>query len=385
MMSTKRNHFLKLILAILAGVSCVRGEAKLQEFDSPYYEIWTDLPVDAAREAALRMTKMADEYRNRTRDFSGTIHGKMPFYLYAHDEDYLEFVPLKDSAGYFDGKNLVAKASHLDDRTWHTVQHEGFHQFARGTIRGTLPTWANEGLAEYFGEAVFTGDGFVAGVIPQWRLQRMRQTIKSNGFMSIDRIMNLSHEEWNQKLTTANYDEGWSMVQFLAHGENGKYQRAFVNFVGELNNTKDPQSAWADCFGSGDGFEQQWKAYWTGLPDAPSLDLYAQAEVQTYTSFLARATAMKQTFATFADFQTAAKQKKLQMNPNDWLPDSLLQAAMERQKDFDKLGCTFAIETVKGDRNPHVTCKLPGGQIITSKFIIRGDHVASVTATTSKK
>jgi hypothetical protein len=35
---------------------------------------------------------------------------------------------------------------------WHVVQHEGFHQFVAQVIRGDMPIWANEGLAEYFGE-----------------------------------------------------------------------------------------------------------------------------------------------------------------------------------------------------------------------------------------
>ena len=33
-----------------------------------------------------------------------------------------------------------------------------------------MPTWLNEGLAEYFGEGIFTGDGFVTGVISPERL-----------------------------------------------------------------------------------------------------------------------------------------------------------------------------------------------------------------------
>ena len=28
-----------------------------------------------------------------------------------------------------------------------------------------------------------------------------------------------------------NYDQAWTMVQFLAHAENGKYQGAFVKFM----------------------------------------------------------------------------------------------------------------------------------------------------------
>ena len=52
---------------------------------------------------------------------------------------------------------MAFAGEHITAYTWHTVQHEGFHQFAHAVIGGDIPTWLNEGLAEYFGEALFTG------------------------------------------------------------------------------------------------------------------------------------------------------------------------------------------------------------------------------------
>ena len=55
------------------------GTAGLKQYQSPYYVIHTDLPDDEAKEAVIRMTKMAEEYRDRTRDFSGVIRSRLPF------------------------------------------------------------------------------------------------------------------------------------------------------------------------------------------------------------------------------------------------------------------------------------------------------------------
>src|SRR5262249_6657014 len=132
--------------------------------------------------------------------------------------------------------------------TWHTIQHEGFHQFARAVIGGELPIWVNEGLAEYFGEGVFTGDGMVTGVIPQDRLERVRDLINSKRFKGMKEMMLLPHSEWNKKLKMENYDQAWSMVQFLAHGENGKYQRAFGGFMRSLSTGHQWQQAWQANF-----------------------------------------------------------------------------------------------------------------------------------------
>ena len=97
----------------------------------------TDLAADDAREAWIRMTKMAEEYYARTREFSRAIPGRMPFYLFKDERDYYEAGGLPGSAGVFNGKALLAIAGEKTDaETWHVVQHEGFHQFADAVIGG---------------------------------------------------------------------------------------------------------------------------------------------------------------------------------------------------------------------------------------------------------
>ena len=142
----------------------------MHAIETQFYTIHTDLADLPAREASIRITKMADEYERRTRGFGGRIDQKLPFYLYQNPDDYYAAGGPKGTSGIFDGSRLMAVAGEkLTGLTWQTIQHEGFHQFARTLIQDDLPPWLNEGLAEYFGEAIFTGDGYVVGVIPPWR------------------------------------------------------------------------------------------------------------------------------------------------------------------------------------------------------------------------
>src|SRR4051794_1607855 len=60
----------------------------MPEYKTQYYLIRTDVDADALREAELRMTKMSEEYTNRTRDFSVAVPGQFPFYLFKHEDDY---------------------------------------------------------------------------------------------------------------------------------------------------------------------------------------------------------------------------------------------------------------------------------------------------------
>src|SRR5947208_3833085 len=113
---------------------------------------------------------------------------------------------------------------------------------------------------------------------------------------SVKQMMLVTLREWNSLLSGTNYDMAWSMVHFLAHAENGKYQGAFANFLVLVGKGNPWDRAWNMAFGSAEGFEEKWKDYWLKMPEDPTLDLYVKAVVSTYTSFLGRVYTQKQTF-----------------------------------------------------------------------------------------
>jgi len=345
-----------------------------KNYDTRYYVIQTDLTGDDVRETAVRMTKMAEEYHARTIDFSGVISQRLPFMLFTRKQDYYAAGGMPKSAGVFDGSKLMAIAGdNLTGRTWHVVQHEGFHQFAHAVIRGDLPIWVNEGLAEYFGEAVFTGDSFIVGVIPHSRMMRIKAEMKEAGaFMRVSRMMSLSHEDWNSQMTINNYDQAWSMVHFLAHGEDGKYQKAFSGYMRDIGRGVQSQKAWQQNFGDADGFEERWRDFWTKLPANPTLNLYLRADVATLTSFLARATAQKQSFDTFKEFADAISAKEIKQNDADWIPPALSVDAIALTRKIGK----WSLEKVV--KQPVVAMELDDGTRFTGSFQLRGSRVDRV-------
>lgn len=367
------------LLLLLSACGLARGQ-QLTSYQTQYYTIHSDLPEERVREARVRMTRMAAEYVARTRGFSGVINGRMPFYLYGSEEAYRAAGGVPGSAGLYNQRELLVLAQDMGPRMWHTVQHEGFHQFAHQVIRGELPMWLGEGLAEYFGEAVFTGDGFISGVIPQWRLKRIRETFTANKFRSLPRIMAISRDDWNSELAIINYDQAWSMVHFLAHGEDGKYQKALGAFISLIGDNRPWEQAWRNTFGDIRGFEQKWKEYWTNLPDNPTLELYARANVATLNSFVARALTQQQRFADFAGFQQAAADGTLKSHPQDWLPPALLKQAIDQNKIFTGQGYTYALTTRRGQQVPQLICTTPDGRQIVGQFTLRNGRVANSSA-----
>ena len=357
----------------------------LVTYDSKYYTVHTDVGDQGAREAILRMSRMADEYRDRTRGFSGTIKGKFPFYLYTNAADYYAAGGMPGTAGVFagssdgTGKLMAIAGRNLTADTWHTVQHEGFHQFAHAVIGGHIPTWLNEGLAEYFGEGVYTGDGFVVGVIPPWRLQRLQGEIRDDQLKDVRAIMVVTGDQWARELNIRNYDQAWSMVHFLVHADDGRYAPALSQCIREISAGKTFETAWADSIGSTDGFQEKWKAYWLAQPRNPTAALYRRATVATLTSFLARATAQRQSFADVKAFATAAAAEDgLKMSPDDWLPRSLLTDALRAgQLDDDKTLPKWELKPAP-NRQPTLSVTTVDGTRLTGWFTLAGSHVAAV-------
>ena len=59
-----------------------------------------------------------------------------------------------------------------------TLQHEAFHQFAHETFGPNVPVWLDEGLAQVFEEAVWTGNGFVVGQVPPRRVRQLSLRVR---------------------------------------------------------------------------------------------------------------------------------------------------------------------------------------------------------------
>ncbi len=356
--------------------------ARLRTFETPHYIIHTDLPDADIREADLRTTRMFEEYQRRTAGFSGQVTTKFPFYLFKNPADYYAAGAIPESDGVFMrdqyGSRLMAIASdHVTDRTWHIVQHEGFHQFASNVIHGELPIWVNEGLAEYFGEARWTGDSFVSGLIPPMRLKEVNIAILRKTFKPFATMMNMTHEEWGSHLDYANYTQAWAMIHFLGHADNGRYQKPFIAFLNNINRGVAPTDAWNSIFGNDtQAFQNRFEKWWLALPPNPTRSEYLRAAVLTLTSYLARATLQKQSFADVPSFVHDIKLPDLHTSRDIWLPPKLFT---DTSPITEKIG-TWSLESPKAQL-PKLTLTDNDGTTYTGTFTLGFNRIAQVTVT----
>lgn len=379
---------LLLTAAVQAGVTypLPKLPPDMKRVEGQFHLLIHDLSDLEGAEVITRMEAMVREYQKRTRDFAGRIQGKMPFILFRNENDYHAAGGMEGTAGVFNGEQLMAVAGRgLTAGTWRTIQHEGFHQFASNVIGGELPTWVNEGLAEYFGEGVYTGDGFVTGGIPAFRLKRVQESIADKQFKSIDGMMRLSHEKWNAEMKSENYDQAWAMVQFLAHADDGKYQKAFSTFMISLSRRQPWARAWDEAFGSAEGFEQRWNKWWNEQQGNCTPDVYAEAATRMLANYAARSISQKQAVSDVDALLKTIDDGTIKSAPGDVLPPGLAKDCVSLTAAVRKIGGSFALEfAAKGATTVPlaVTCTMPDGKIIRATTPTRGPRAVVPVVTT---
>lgn len=272
------------IVAASIAPTARTAQAAPSVFESRHYKITTDADAALARQIAAHMDAVYAEYSRRFSDFRAGAVAKYPLHVYARRDDYLSFLRSHGingagSGGMFfrTGAGFSALATFLedqsDDRLYHTLRHEGFHQFAANKIGGDLPVWCNEGLAEYFGEAVMIRTGPKAdqqnlrcGQVPVTKLATLQALVKAEEHLPFDKLIGMSHAEWGNRVKTGaagmQYDQSWSIVHFLVSGD-AKYQRPFINYLMLVSKGTASREAFARSFGASDtrAFENAWKKW----------------------------------------------------------------------------------------------------------------------------
>lgn len=328
----------RVCLAVLLSLAFVPNEADgqsrrrgravqrevLREIDTASYRLYTDVDESELRGVVQRLEAMAQEYQRRTAELSGRADDRrLPFYLYRDIGKYHQAGGDAGTAGFFDGERLLAYiGERADSGAWSTIQHEAFHQFLAAKLGHELPIWLNEGLAEYFAEARFTGDAFISGLTPPWRVKRVQERIRSGSLPLIADLVMIPHDQWNEAKQIGFYDMAWSVVHFLAHTEGGAGQGRLVALIREGARGGNPLKALEEQIGPVGAVQQAWERYWLEMDVEKTWDAFAEVAVQTVCSFYWRALAAGEKPKDLRELMAVARQGRMGGEP---LPAELLE------------------------------------------------------------
>jgi len=277
------------LLALTASQAPPRADAEdaradmpgLRVFASAHYHIHTDLPRDAVVPIGRHMDAIHEQYTRRFAAFETRDRSPMPLYLFRTRDAYHAFLAAHDLASdhsggmFFVTPHVSGLATwvegHSRSRTLSVLQHEGFHQFAWRHLGPTLPVWVNEGLAQYFEDAILIDGRLTVGLANAGRVQRVREALEAGDALALPALFALTPKGWGNTLrqqpqrSELLYAQAWSLAYFLIHADDGRYRRAFGRYIELLAQQHDPEQAFATAFGVDSliGMERAWRRFAT--------------------------------------------------------------------------------------------------------------------------
>lgn len=265
-----------------------------KEVRSKHYRILSDLDADDTQAFSAHLDLFHAEYARRLAGISQQAP-EVPFVLmFQREADYLAVlrahygINATGSGGmFFVSPNGAALAFWIEGlprtRIFHVIQHEGFHQYAFSRFAGALPPWVNEGLAEYFGEAIVVEGRVIVGQSSPRSVELVKKAIDQGATIEFLRLLTMTGNQWESNIRAGNasmqYLQSWSMVQFLGWAENGRYQRPFEEYLRLLRAGRGSEAAFVQAFGTNDvgSFERAWKEW--ALAAKPSAFAAAAARI----------------------------------------------------------------------------------------------------------
>ena len=285
----RREMLFVAFLLPLAGLLHATS-ASTHELNTRHYLVHTDLDDKLSADLGQRLDGMWEEYNNRLALFHGK--GSVPrleVYLFRYQRDYARFTEnkLPNSGGVFlPGQNLLAAflGDQGRDQLRRTLQHEAFHQFAYNAISPDLPVWLNEGLAQFFEEGLWNGDGFLLGEVPPRRVRQLQADVKGDRLVNFDTLLHMNNETWGKRLAAnradgvTQYNQSWAMVHFLAMTRDSHGQYAFrarlLDMLHLMHDGQASEAAFSLAFGTNiDGFHDRFAEYARKLGATPEATL----------------------------------------------------------------------------------------------------------------
>lgn len=379
-------------LSLLLAVSS--ASAELRSFGSRHYLLHTDIDSSLTDDLARRMDAMYDEYSRRLIRFddAGT-HAMADVYLYNDRDDYVRFVgpSMRSTGGVFiPSRNALAAVLETQgrDSLRRTLQHEAFHQFAAETIRYPLPMWVNEGIAQYFEEGLWTGEGFIVGQVPPRRWRQLQTDLKSRRVVDFEAFAKMTPEEWSKPLGSrfasdgaTQYNQAWAMVHFLLNADDssGKpLHPRFVRMLDLIHRGVDPSQAFERAFSANyKGFGEMFRQWAANVQVTEEAEYIENQGV--LADMLVAMDGYQKHFDDVASFRRAVAKIKLEIHYSKgmikWGTDKETDRYFSRRdgKLFGENDLYF--QSRRNAPLPDLVCRCLNGSALRTRFYKVGDRI----------
>ena len=260
-----------LLLTMAAAGPSAQSPA-WRQIVTPDFIVTGNAPTGELKRTLAEITRFRDAL---TRLFpTAVVTSPVPTYVVVMRDfrDFQRFQP-RDSRGrtmqnvgaYFSREadaNLLVLPAARGDNSLETIFHEYTHYFVSRNVRTAVPTWLNEGLAEFY--STFRGDyrgKTLIGSVPAYRAR----LLGSNTFVPLRDIVAPKDLEstwrWQRQIGMF-YAESWALVHYVMVERKNPTANPFAAYLATFAKSGNHDAAFVAAFGTDvDGMEKELRPY----------------------------------------------------------------------------------------------------------------------------
>ncbi len=213
--------------------------------------------------------------------------------VFKSDKSFRPFKPTPNVAGYFQSGSdvnyitLTTESSGTERKPFNIIFHEYTHLLVNATSIN-VPTWFNEGLAEYYSTFSIANDQKVVlgrPIAGHVYLLRYRKMLPLRTLFQVDHKSPDYNQGDNQSIF---YAQSWALIHYLSHGKNGQRATQVAKFLNLMTTTISVEEAFQSAFSV--SFEEMENELWTYIHRNTYSILSKQFDSKVKLDFEMRAT-----------------------------------------------------------------------------------------------
>ena len=188
--------------------------------------------------------------------------------VFKNDDSYKPFKPNANTAGYFQpGPDVnyitleISSDVNSEQNPFTIIFHEYTHLLVRNTS-GNVPTWFNEGLAEYYSTFSITDDQKVVMGRP---IANHVYLLRENKMLPLRTLFQVNQDSpyYNERdKQSIFYAESWALVHYLILGKDGERMSQLSKFVDLISANVPMEQAFQEAFAmTFEAMEKELRAY----------------------------------------------------------------------------------------------------------------------------
>jgi len=284
MFAIRPIHLGLALAALLHGTLLQAGRKESWvEVRSPHFVAYSDAGEAEARRTLEGFEGIRSVFSKVLPGIKVDLHKPVVVIVAENEASMRRFVPdqfagkdPKRSSGlYMRGRErdlaiVRLDAGHQEDQPFAVVFHEYTHAIVHNNF-SALPTWLDEGIAEFYGSTEIRSKRVYLGRIPLHHLDILRR-----GRMPLKALLQVNHDSPEyMEGSKANqfYAQSWAMVHYLFMDEEARKGDTLAAYLRALSRQPDPLAAAQDGFGDLAKFEGRVAQY----VSRPSLTFFDMA------------------------------------------------------------------------------------------------------------